>query len=77
MDATPTTLRDLAAMEAPTNPAPETPGTGSGRATCLEVSGKWSRPLVERRSVAHESGPATEVVRPSGSDLGTRYGKMA
>ena len=77
MDTSPITLCDLAAVEAPDDPAPEASGARPGRIPCLEISGEWARSLVECGCLAHESGPAAEAVRRAGPDLGTGYGKRA
>ena len=77
MDTPPLTRSDLAAMEAPGDPVAETPRPRSGRVPCLEIGVERSRPLLECRGFAHESGPAEKVVLRSGSDLGIGDGKSA
>ena len=71
MDTPPLTRPDLATMETPSDPASETPRARAGCVPCLEIGGQWARALAERWSLAHESGPAEEMVLRPGSDLDT------
>ena len=77
MDTPPSALRDLATMEAPTNPTPKTPGVGPRRPMCLEIGSKWERPVVERRRSAYAPRLAQPLVQSAGNGLGTRDGKRA
>jgi len=49
-------------METPIDSASEAARARPRRAPRLEIGGERSRPLVECRGFAHESGPAEEMV---------------
>jgi hypothetical protein len=62
MDTAQTSLRYLAAMEAPENQGKRLEEKRAWRKPRLGIGNKWKRPVVELRGFPHESGASQKVL---------------